>query len=70
MFVPLSEIGIFSINYKFGMLLNMFLVTSMKGLLPMIYKNSQNKDMYPVYRIYFTIIALLDAFLFWESLFS
>ena len=51
MFVPLSEIGIFSINYKFGMLLNMFLVAPMlKGLLPMIYKNSLNKDLYPVYK--------------------
>jgi len=61
MFVPLSEIGIFSINYKFGMLLNMFLVAPMlKGLLPMIYKNSQNKDMYPVYRdllYYYCIIG-------------
>jgi len=63
LFIPLSQIGVFSINYKFGMLINMFLVVPLQqGLFPMIYKEGANDDMSPIYRdlmFYYTLIGCL-----------
>ncbi len=61
MFVPLSMIGIYSINYKFGMLINMFLVVPLqRGLLPMIYKQGLKDEMQPIYKdtlFYYSVIG-------------
>ena len=61
MFVPLSMIGIYSINYKFGMLINMFLVVPLqRGLLPMIYKQGLKDEMQPIYKdtiFYYLVIG-------------
>jgi O-antigen/teichoic acid export membrane protein len=51
LFVPLSVIGIYSINYKFGMLINMFLVVPLqRGLIPMIYKEGIKDEMMLIYK--------------------
>jgi O-antigen/teichoic acid export membrane protein len=54
-------IGIYSINYKFGMLINMFLVVPLqRGLLPMIYKQGLKDEMQPIYKdtiFYYLVIG-------------
>jgi len=61
MFVPLSMIGIYSINYKFGMLINMFLVVPLqRSLLPMIYKQGLQDELQPIYKdtlFYYSVIG-------------
>jgi len=63
MFVPLSLIGIYSINYKFGMMINMFVIIPIqRGLLPMIYKEGLRDEMKPIYKdilFYYLIIGCL-----------
>jgi len=63
LYVPLGLIGIYSINYKFGMLINMFLVVPLqRGLLPMIYREGVKDEMKPVYKdilFYYLIIGCL-----------
>tara|TARA_B100000686_G_scaffold355381_1_gene474082 strand:- start:24828 stop:26303 length:1476 start_codon:yes stop_codon:yes gene_type:complete len=61
MFVPINLIGIYSINYKFGMLINMFIVVPLqRGLLPMIYKEGIKNEMKLIYKdvlFYYFIIG-------------
>ena len=61
MFVPLSMIGIYSINYKFGMLINMLLVTPFqRSVLPMIYRNGLDEKSAPIYcdlYFYFNVVG-------------
>ena len=61
LFVPLSQIGIYSINYKFGMLINMFLIVPLqRGLLPMIYRQGLKDEMRSIYKdvlFYYLIIG-------------
>ena len=61
MFVPLSLIGIYSINYKFGMLINMVIVIPLqRGLLPMIYREGLKDELRPIYKdvmFYYLIIG-------------
>jgi len=63
LYVPLGLIGIYSINYKFGMLINMFLIIPLqRGLLPMIYREGLKDEMKPIYKdilFYYFIIGCL-----------
>ena len=61
LFVPLSMIGIYSINYKFGMLINMLLVTPFqRSILPMVYRNGLDQKSAPIYcdlYFYFNVVG-------------
>jgi O-antigen/teichoic acid export membrane protein len=63
LYVPLGLIGIYSINYKFGMLINMLLIVPLqRGLLPMIYREGVKDEMKPIYKdilFYYLIIGCL-----------
>ncbi|MBC8402858.1 MAG: oligosaccharide flippase family protein [Candidatus Marinimicrobia bacterium] len=60
-FVSLEEIGIYHIGYKFGMLINMFLVVPLqRGWMPMMYKMGlaeATKKIYPDVMFYYTVIG-------------
>lgn len=60
-FVSLDQIGIYSIGYKFGMLLNILLVTPLKmAWIPMMFKMGLAKQSKAYYRdiiFYYTVIA-------------
>lgn len=62
-FVSLEEIGIYHIGYKFGMLINMFLVVPLqRGWMPMMYKMGlaeATKKIYPDVMFYYTVIGSL-----------
>ena len=60
-FVSLEDIGIFHIGYKFGMLINMFLVVPLqRGWMPMMYKMGlveKTKKIYSDVMFYYTVIG-------------
>lgn len=60
-FTSLEDIAIFFIAFKFGMLINMFLVVPLqRGLIPMIYRmgiNNLSKSIYRDMLFYYTVIG-------------
>ena len=60
-FVSLEQIGIYSIGYKFGMLINILLVTPMQlAWIPMMYKMGLEEDSKKYYRdfiFYYTLVV-------------
>ncbi len=62
-FVSLEEIGIYHIGFKFGMLINMFLIVPLqRGWIPMMYKlglDESTKDIFRDVMFYYTVIGAL-----------
>ncbi len=60
-FMSLEDIAIYFIGFKFGMLLNMFLVVPIqRGLIPLMYKmgiDDKSKAIYPDMLFYYTVIG-------------
>lgn len=64
-FVPLDDIAIYSIAYKFGMVINMVLVNPLeRGWTPMMYKMGAEKESHKYYRDILFYYAILGAFIF------
>ncbi len=63
LFVSIDEIGIYSIAYKFGMLINMLLVVPLqRTLIPMIYQSGMDQNNQKIYRdamFYYALIGCL-----------
>ena len=75
--MPLDEIGVYSIGYKYGMIINMILVMPMQRVWsPLIYKLDSKKDEFNLHKtflLYYSIIGMtifLFMLLFSGELFS
>ena len=63
LFVSLEEIGVYSIAYKFGMLINMLLVVPLKRTLtPLIYQSGIGQDAQKIYKDAMFYYALVGCF--------
>lgn len=72
LFVPLEEIGIYGIAYKFGMLINMLLLVPLqRGWIPLMYRMGIEKKSHAVYRdVLFYFVTIGSAFFLTVSFFS
>ena len=65
MFVPLEQIAIYSIAYKFGMLINMLLVVPLqRGWGPMMYRMGIGKDSQVIHKDILFYYAFIGSLLF------
>jgi len=65
LFVSLDDIGIYSIAYKFGMIINMVLVIPLqRGWMPMMYKMGVEKESHKYYRDILFYYAVFGALVF------
>jgi O-antigen/teichoic acid export membrane protein len=63
LFVSLEEIGVYSIAYKFGMLINMLLVVPLqRTLTPLIYQTGIGQDAQKIYKDAMFYYALIGCF--------
>ena len=63
LFVSLEELGVYSIAYKFGMLINMLLVVPLqRTLIPMIYQSGFDEDTGKIYKDAMFYYALIGCF--------
>ncbi|NOZ74875.1 MAG: oligosaccharide flippase family protein [FCB group bacterium] len=72
LFVPLEEIGIYGIAYKFGMLINMLLVVPLqRGWIPLMYRMGIEKKSHAIYRdVLFYFATIGSVFFLIVSFFS
>ncbi|NQU85512.1 MAG: polysaccharide biosynthesis protein [Mariniphaga sp.] len=65
LFVSIDQIGIYSVAYKFGMLINIVLIAPIqRGWSPIMYKMGINKDTRHIYKDILFYYGVLGSFLF------